>query len=156
MTFDAPFKARFIFSDNENPIGRAYVHRAGLDDVFGSKEKVMKYFNQQYDVYLKEKFRDYDFSIAVLWGFLGSSKTKHKMIDVFGFHGLNRNWPGNPDVSNFVMDNGIFRPLEKTTDVTTCGDTIMLLGKEEEYRRRTQNLDFYLNHPPILDKLLNI
>ena len=152
MSSEAPFKARIHFADVSHP-GRAYIHRAGLSDVFGSESAARNYFKEQYEFYLKEILRDYDFTIAVLWGSVGS-QVKYRNIDVFGFHGLSGKWPGNPDISNFVFSNGIFKPLEKPTDVTTCGDTLILLGKEEEYRRTTSGLDVYMNNHPSLDGLL--
>ncbi len=152
MVTETPFKARIHFADVSSP-GRAYIHRAGLNEVFGSESAARNYFKQQYELYLKKNFEKYDFTIAVLWGAKGQ-QVNYRNIDVFGFHGLNRKWPGNPDVSNFVLSNGIFKPLEKPTDVTTCGDTLILLGKEEEYRRTTSGLDVYMNNPPSLDGLL--
>ena len=151
MTKETPFKGIIHFAD-VSPPGRAYIHRAGLKEVFGSESAARNYFKQEYDSTVKHYSEKYDFVIAVLWG--SFSHIKHRNIDVFGFHGLNGKWPGNPDVSNFVMVNGIFQPLEKPTDITTCGDTLILLGKEEEYRRTTSGLDVYMNIPPTLEGLL--
>jgi len=155
----SPFRARISLPDRKFPI-RAYIHRAGTRDVFGSEASASEYFMEQLDSYLGENLSGYDFTLAVIWGSVGPStinsrpKTNYRNIDVFGFSGLKENWSGNPDVSNFVMTNGIFRPLEKPADVTTCGDTLILLGREEGYRRTTPNLDFYMINPPNLGELL--
>lgn len=149
----SPFKARINFPDRLPPI-RAYIHSAGVGNVFGSEISAKEYFMEQLGSYLEGNFRGYDFAIAVIWASVGPStvnsrpQTNYRSIDIFGFSGLRDNWLGNPDISNFVMTNGIFKPLEKPTDVTTCGDTLILLGKEEEYRRTTPNLEFYMNNPP--------
>ena len=72
------------------------------------------------------------------------------MVDLFGFSDLDSRLvpiklPGNPDVDNYVFRNGVYTPERKTI---VCGDGLIVLGAEEEYRRQeTKNLAEYLRSP---------
>src|SRR3989344_2642304 len=115
---------------------RAYLHRSGAE-LYGDGEADSHFMNTL--AKNSNKFKELNYAILVLWGDLNNQQ---KVIDVFGFSGINP-WPGNPDVSTLVFRNGIYSPLEHTT----CGDTLILLGKEEEYRRTTTSLENYFREP---------
>ena len=80
-----------------------------------------------------------DFFLAAVWG-----SKKDKMIDLFKYTDTTK-WPKNPDVSTFVFKNGVYQPDRK---VITCGDTLIMLGAEEQFRRTTKSLDKYIEGCP--------
>ncbi|MBU0466364.1 MAG: hypothetical protein KKF39_01665 [Nanoarchaeota archaeon] len=155
---ESPFVARINMMEETPPV-RAYVHRAGFNEIFGGDAmNAALYFHDSYTKYLGDNLKEHDYAIAVMWGQTGQGKinarekTNYRIIDVFGFKGIEP-WPGNPDVSNWVMTNGIFTPLEKPTDITTCGDTLILLGKEESTRRECPNFPLYVGMPTSLEEM---
>ena len=115
---------------------RAYLHEFG-SEIYRDGEANAHFMNTL--AKNPDKFKKFDYAILVLWGDIDK---KERVIDAFGFSGINR-WPGNPDVSALVFRNGLYSQSENIT----CGDTLILLGKEEAYRRKTKSLDDYFrNH----------
>ncbi|MBU0760757.1 MAG: hypothetical protein KJ600_06900 [Nanoarchaeota archaeon] len=116
------------------------------------------YFHDSYTKYLGDNLREHDYAIAIMWGQIkpgrvnARERTNYRIIEVFGFKGIEP-WPGNPNVSNWAMTNRIFTPLEKPTDVTTCGDTLILLGKEESIRRECPSFPSYMGMPASLGEM---
>lgn len=139
----SPFIARINISEGIVPV-RAYIHRAGLEVVYGNVEQARDYLMSQLESGLYDLISHYEYSIPIVWG---NDKRKDKIIDVFGFDGVRDKWPGNPDVVNWVWYNGEFKTVENINSVTTCRDTLILLGKEESYRRTTPNFDYYIKNP---------
>ena len=72
MVTETPFKARIHFADVSSP-GRAYIHRAGLNEVFGSESANRNYFKQQYELYLKRILKNM-ISLLQFFGVLKVSK----------------------------------------------------------------------------------
>lgn len=75
----------------------------------------------------------------------GDRKTNQKVIDLFGFNDIN-DWPGNPDVSAYVVRNGVLIRDE----LICCGDALILLGREEEHRRKKESLEDYMSTMPLI------
>lgn len=133
------------------PPVRAYFHKTGFD-VFrhcGYSNCV----NINAETYLRyaldqnlERFQGVDYILAAMWG-----NKEDKMIDVFTFSDI-KEWPGNPDVGAFVLKNDVYVPNQSIT----CGDTLIVLGLEEAYRRETKSLVDYIHHPPIIKGLSSI
>ena len=150
--FRARYTARYCF-----PTFRAYVHRSGLKESFYSptdeKEEISldeKALMHMSDIYDEGKnggvdLSKFQFVLSLIWGNKGD-----KMVDLFGFSDLDSRLvpiklPGNPDVDNYVFRNGVYTPERKTI---VCGDGLIVLGAEEEYRRQeTKNLAEYLRSP---------
>ena len=80
----------------------------------------------------------FDYMLMILWGNDGSN-----MVDCFGYGGMSE-WPGNPDVDGWLYRSGV---LVRDMPIT-CGDGLILLGREEEYRRTTSSLREYIENPP--------
>jgi len=135
----------FGFRDlSSNIFTRAYLHSAGINEYGANKTKqlasAMKYLgdaknsNSFKEISEREKL---EYILAALW-----ADEETKIIDIFGFGDLTDKWSGNPDVQSWDFRNGIF-----TRGARTCGDTLVMLGKEEEHRRTTKNLVDYFKSP---------
>jgi hypothetical protein len=78
------------------------------------------------------------------------------MIDMAGLRDMEP-WPGNPDVRTWVFENGFYVPrthINSHDDISdTCGDTLIMYGREEEFRRTVSGLEEYINKYPDLGDL---
>ncbi|MCH7568032.1 MAG: hypothetical protein IIA87_01290 [Nanoarchaeota archaeon] len=138
---------------------RVYVHQAGVDDVFGGPEKALSYTENLVRIISEEHIEvqdlldqdTFDYLIAVTWGDIRAPRgINQRVIDFFGFSGTEI-WPSNPDVTAWVYREGLFMLREDiATGDTTCGDTLIMLGREEEHRRTTPSLEHYMLNPPYL------
>lgn len=122
--------------------GRLYLHNSGIlsygtDPVRRAKTE----FNLATTI-LHSQGKHYPWVIGILWG-----KGEEPIVDLFVYSGLNgiMDWPGNPDV-----DYGHFQSGKFTKDAKglTCGDGLVALGKEENYRRTCRSLEHYLAEAP--------
>jgi hypothetical protein len=117
---------------------KVFFHSAGFKELYGSIKDARTYsalnLMRSYDT-----LKDFDYVISVLWG---NVKTQEKIMDIFGFSDTSP-WPGNPDVSSYIMKNGIIRK----ENPIACGDSVILLGNEESLRRKCGSLEEYLNRP---------
>lgn len=137
------FIARLNFPTNIPPC-RAYVHTAGFEEVYsGEISKAADYLFSIVNDPGYKSFRKSDFLLAALWGSAGN-----KMGDLFDLSdiGPEKEWPGNPDVSPWVLKNGFYFQ----DDQIICGDTLIMLGREEEFRRKTSGLEEYCQRYPDL------
>ncbi len=135
------FRSRFTLKDSQPPT-RAYVHQGGILDAFGHATLCVDEHAREHLLYMLGRISPAvkpDYILATLWG-----NNYHKMIDFFCFSNV-ANWPGNPDVEAFVTENGIVVPKRAAL---TCGDTLIMLGVEEKYRRGTDNFRSYISTPP--------
>ena len=139
------FKARINMPDLFVP-ARVYVHEAGFEDVFLDVDGAEERFRQHHADYedMMKHLHGVEYAIVALWGNGDTS-----IIEYFGFADVDP-WPGNPDVSSFVLKNGVY---DKDRELIGCGDTMMILGAEEEFRRTTTSLDDYMRNPPELSRL---
>lgn len=118
---------------------KMFIHSSGLKEIYQTAENALQYTEKC----LKDSLlnlKNLDYIISITWGSLVS---KEKIIDVFGFSDIS-NWPGNPDVNSWVLKNKI---LIKENPLT-CGDSLILLGKEEEIRRKCKNIEEYIRLIP--------
>jgi hypothetical protein len=83
------------------------------------------------------------FILAAAW-----AEGRRRMLDIFSYSGIT-DWPGNPDVEAFVMQDGVLVPNRPIT----CGDTLIILGAEEKYRRTTKHIYEYKDIPPKLEDI---
>ena len=120
---------------NYIPPGRIYLHSSS-SEIFSHKTEFLENFSKMFPWMNKQKL---DYFIAIYWG-----KEKNKGFDFFGYSGTKENWNSNSKVKNWVIKNGRINPLEVEI---TCGEGLILLGKEEEYRLKTKNLQEYLSTP---------
>lgn len=98
----------------------------------------------------RKELRDTDYFIGVVWG---DTENNQKVCDLFAYSDLDPgNWPGNPDVSAWVIRDGVFQ----RENPITCGDTLLVLGIEEEWRRNCKNLREYLSRDPYLTSDLKV
>ena len=125
------------------PPGRLYDH-AGGSEVFSNGENSVSYTSRQ-ESWLAEENLDY--FIAISWGENGQ-----KVLDIFGYLGLRDNWKANPEVQNWVVKDGI---LVQKKEIT-CGESLVLLGREEEHRLKTEGLEEYLSKPLDINKINKI
>src|SRR3989344_7602383 len=127
------FRSRFILS-NGTPPGRVYLHTAGLHEVFNNGDCEVVAQKYLLRVLHDQRFilKEFEFYLGLIWG---NIKEKTKVIDFFGYKNIGE-WPGNPDVVPFVVKNGFCFLNEPST----CEDSIIMLGKEGEYRRTLPDL----------------
>jgi len=89
----------------------------------------------------RPEIEQFDYLLAVMWG-----DKRTKVIDFFGYSDV-QDWPGNPDVSSWVLRDGVFMHKKNLTrGDTTCGDSLIMLGEEERYRRTRANLSDYMSN----------
>jgi hypothetical protein len=139
------------FSKKKPPI-RVYIHTTGLEKCFGYNplDQAKKHVKRTLDSLeeMKEIQKEvpnlnFDYIIAGVWG---DESTKEKMIDFVGYR-VTGEWPGNPDISFWTSRSGVF---DFSGEDVVCGDILIALGKEEEYRRTTKSLEDYISNPPEL------
>ncbi len=123
------------------PQVRVYYHKSGFE-LYSSEKRdpTMDLINalEKHDSELKS----FNYVLAVAWGDINK---KERIIEFFGYREITE-WPGNPEVSSLIIKNNILVPQREIT----CGDTLILLGEEEKYRRTTRSLDEYFTYPPHL------
>lgn len=143
------FKARLV-APNRTPPARIYWHSAGANEVFlNDADKARIYVREILDEQ-RESLSHFDYLLGAVWGALWSDAkvpAEDKVLDLFGYNDT-RVWPGNPDVHSYVFRNG----EPSLRNPITCGDTMIVLGLEEEYRRNTHNLKEYMRTPPRLTR----
>lgn len=143
-----------MFNKNQPP-GKAYVRLQKMpretyckeyeDEVIGSAKDYLRDMLKEHHAELKE----YDFWLAALWRKIYRGKDEG-IISLFCFQGI-RPWPGNPNVSAQVLVDGVYKPSYNSI---TCGDTLVLIGLEERFRRSTSSLESYMDwhHHPKSEK----
>ena len=132
-TFDSLFK------------GKIYTHHSG-DNVY-PEGHLVDYLSTSIKNAPQET-KQGDYFISLLW----SDEKRNELMDIFVYSDIKNNWKGNPGISSWVVTNGIW----KNKNPITCGEGIILLGREEEYRRTTRNISQYLKHTLDLNILNNI
>jgi hypothetical protein len=149
------FVCRIEFPDlRDTKPGRLYVHRTGCQ-LFQNEDGYEPAANYALDMLGEnpELFKPADFVIPVLWGEAWGGEEANVMVaEIFGYGDM-REWPGNPTVYNWVFKNGLHIPEERQI---SCGDTMILLGAEETYRRNTRDLKEYISKAPQLPEELLI
>ena len=142
----------FVAGINLPPV-RAYVHKAGFEEVYhGDVGEARSYLMRNLNHGPVQMF-DFNYLIAAVWG----DPQGNKVIDFFGYSDVpsKKNWPGNLDVSDWNIVNGLFVPRYKAfssglikVEPKTCEDTTIVLGAEGVYRRKSKSLDEFLAKPP--------
>lgn len=142
-------KYRLTFFAGDMVPMRAYFHEFGFEEAYGSKSD-LEYFTDHF-YKLIDKFSPScplknsdilgkgDYIIALFWG-----NNSDKIVDVFRYSDIDE-WPGNPNVESFILKNGIYQP---DNHEISCGDGTIIIGKEEQYRRKTKDLEDFLKFPP--------
>lgn len=139
------FVGRINLPDHNPPV-RAYVHMAGLFECFKDPtnhdplENAKHYFIEMLGEGSEELFSGFDFMLATIYG---NPARKDRIINFFGRRGIIGKWPGNIDSHPFEVLEGVH-----SYELVMCGDTDIVLGKEEEYRRLTTSLEDYMKNPP--------
>ncbi|MBI4116142.1 hypothetical protein HY449_00175 [Candidatus Pacearchaeota archaeon] len=121
---------------------RAHLHRTGIT-AYGNTDEEIKRFAPEYleEAIMSKEFNSLvekhrlEYALAQMW-----ADGNQRIIDFFGFGDLRGNWKGNPEVNSWDFRNGIF-----TKGAITCGDGLIMLGREEEYRRTTHNIQTYMD-----------
>ncbi|MAG02845.1 hypothetical protein CMI42_05905 [Candidatus Pacearchaeota archaeon] len=144
MVDDSPFIARMNFPSSEVPF-RAYLHQSGFESAYGRRiSDVYDYLRATMgSLEAKGHLEGFEYLIPIVWG-----NDEDKFIDIFAYSDVTDNWPGNPDVSNLTVKGSLIMPRREELVTTTCGDGLILLGREEDYRRKTECLEYYLKEPP--------
>lgn len=131
---------------------RGYIHSEVLkhfsDNTWAAFHNSVDYFRGCFE----NDQTDATYTLAAVW-----HNGSDRMIDVFRYYlDAKKSWPGNPVKHSWAYENGILVPTAKLEDgnvvsnEVNCGDGTILLGAEEQYRRRTFGLDEYLKNRPII------
>jgi len=142
MVFVERFK---LIANKPGHIGRFYLHSAGLEEVFGNETNARDHLSEFIDNH-PAVFSPYTYVLGTVRGDVQSGD---KLVDVFGF--MLKNWSDNPDVYPWTVKNGVYIP--EVNICHYCGDTLMLLGEEEKFRRTKKSLEEYIFHDPDLGEL---
>jgi len=147
---DPNFMSRisYLESNSELPPFRAYIHSSAAPAFSPTAHtNLEEQVRENLLLHLGKNFnlvKDFDFLITAAWG-----DNKDKMLDIFGYSGIKENWLNNPGISFYVLRNGV---LSQEKEIT-CGDTLIVLGEEEKYRRTTLDLTSYIENPPKIEGL---
>src|SRR3989344_4406504 len=136
------FAARYIIPKSFPPV-KAYLHTLEMNRAWGPLPASNNAPRHLRDVLMdyQDSFSGFEFLIAGLWGRNDKRGGIDKVIDIFGFQKIpSDKWPGNPEVSVLIHEKGsLFVPQKEHT----CGDTLIMLGIEEAFRRTTTSLEEY-------------
>ncbi|MBI2232731.1 MAG: hypothetical protein HYU56_02330 [Candidatus Aenigmarchaeota archaeon] len=132
---------------------RVYVHETLFTDAYDSSVNLPQtYIDLNKPDFIGKIFEQYtelfepdDFLIMALWGNDGK-----QIAEVFGYFGTNP-WPGNPEVNSWVFSDGIYQREQRQI---CCADTLIVLGREEEARRKAPDLKSYMQNPPDVRDLM--
>ena len=155
-----PFIARISVPDWRIPV-RAYLHESGIEVYEFQKpnnteqdrvslasvhlgENVLCYAAHPSDGKL---FRPAKYLLVALFG-----KEGKRMAEVFGY-GDFEDWPGNPTKYRWTFRHNVYMPKEQEDG---CGDTDIVLGEEEKWRRSPEvhNTDTFMLKPPDVGNVL--
>jgi len=137
-----PFEKIFRLNNGELAIpGKIYVSSEGLE-LFES-DIHFHVINYAVNVlsYDPSRLKGFDFFLGVTHGDLKSST---KMMDLFLYRGLKKNWKSNPEVFMKRITGGFWSDL-----TSTFGDTFTVLHKEGELIKSSKSLDEYLAKTPL-------
>lgn len=125
----------------EIPLTKGYIHSAGLDEIFSHQVIARNYLiTQLSNMFLSHIFpeginlSEADYIIGIAWGDI---KKKEPVVDFFSYSDI-KDWPGNPTVYNWVLRRNSY----STSKDITCGDGLILLGMEEELRRKNSRKEY--------------
>ena len=124
---------------------RAYIHGGGIEnfDTFHHEglNAALSHFNPVLSKYIGSMVdENTNYSLAMIW-----HDGETGVVDFFRYSGLDlNNWPSNPEMDSFVFKDGLYVPGKPVT----CGDGTIILGLEEQFRRKTKNLDEFSRNSP--------
>lgn len=128
---------------------RAWLHIAGLKEVFrdnwqDSAEYFVELMGRNFRK-MRAEFPQAQFAIASVWGDTSIGR-KDPCADLFLYH--ERDFGANMSVALYN-----FRGYEiEAGRGATCEDTLLVLGKEAEYRRGCNNVREYMRCSPSIEK----
>lgn len=145
--------ARINFPNTE-PFVRAYIYNYNfypafqVSDTVEAVEKARDHLIEIIEQMPRQpaatqfKSSKYQFAIAVIWG-LAEERRIRKMTDFIG-HLPVENWPGVPDRDFFsIIDKNLVNCGTRYTRELGNTDYTVILGAEEEYRRKTRHPETY-------------
>ena len=139
------FVARFTLPNTRLPL-IGYIHGSGLAEAYGSFERA----KQHAESIAEQRRLIYPiFAIAALRGLPLDKGDYSRIAEFFVYQGI-KNWPGDPEVNVWVFADGVFHPNPKSI---ARGETIRMLGIEENHRQHTESLIEYLRLRPSLGDL---
>ncbi len=151
-----PFVAR-VNSPKHSPPYRAYIHSALGEAIYAPKGSGIELVAMNACNYLTkvlaahgDVLREVDYVLAALWGY-DSDRGPHRVADLFCFSDVG----SNPDSRVMIVDNGAIVPAWHPRAMT-CGDTLILIGAEERYRRRAGLLEGYIERGPPIHELSDV
>lgn len=139
------FAARFTLPNTRFPL-IGYIHEGGLAESYGTIESA----RQHAECIAEQRRLTYPiFAIGALRGMSIGKGDYARIAEFFVYQGID-NWPGDPEVNVWVFADGVFHPNPKSI---ARGETLRMLGIEENHRQRTESLMEYLRLRPSLGDL---
>jgi hypothetical protein len=142
-----PFKAQLNFPEivfglsGSNAPMRAYVHESWTREVAGELEQAaVKLIQARKDLPLRE------YSLATLWADKDEKEMTRENMDFFLFSNMDP-WPGDLHIEVYSILGDQYGDTIRNP-ATMRGDTVMMLGIEETYRRQCESLKQYTNNSP--------
>lgn len=131
------FQSSLSLNIQDRPLVRGYVHSSysDVDSVSDRFHYFLSSLSRQ--GYIESPHDPASWFVGILWQDQGD-----KTVDFFQFSNYS-GWPGNPEVSSYVVRNGLCVPGASIS----CTEGLLLLGMEEQLRRGTKSLDEYVNTP---------
>ena len=145
-----PFVARItaplsLPNSGRNVYFKVYVHRIGFENSFrGSLESAEKYFKELISE-RRMMFYDFQYVLGTLFG-----KNAVPVADLFGFGEANGLTDSRLYSEMRFKDWRFSPPGVDYKGEETIGDTLIMLGEEEKFRRRVSNLEEFVNAFPTL------
>ncbi len=134
------FQHSISLNIQDHPLMRGYVHSSYADDAaFIPAHFHSSLASLSRQGYIESPHNPASWFVGILWQ---DKKEGHRTIDFFQFSNYT-GWPGNPNVSSYVVRNGLCVPGASMT----CTEGLLLLGMEEQLRRQTRSLEEYLKTP---------
>jgi len=159
------FIARYWFPGKFNPSskrilipGKVLLHSSGYreaEEKMGKEKALIEPEKHALNVFLERQKMFRELGIIFFRGATYWNNEGNKILELVGYSDIMK-WPGNPDGRRWVIKEGrITKPAQDlwkpNTDI--CGETEIFLGREEEFRRQTADLEAYIFGKPDLDLL---
>jgi hypothetical protein len=142
MTFNGSIHSRQVIISKEDFPTKLYTFSAAIyGGIFQDSAEIREYLLNTLDSHPEIKKQPHVFAIAGAWGYTESDKPKVRAIDIFSYR-FDKPWKDcNPVTDSWVFKNGIHDVNDREV---TCETMSIILGKEAQLRRETDNLEQFL------------
>ena len=134
------FQHSLSLNIQDRPLVRGYVHSSYADSTVSAVDCFRSSLTSlSRQGYIESPHNPASWFVGIFWQ---DQQHNGRTIDFFQFSNYS-GWPGNPEVSSYVVRNGLCVPGASIS----CTEGLLLLGMEEQLRRGTKSLDEYCKTP---------